>query len=459
MEQKTSMNNHPPKMNSKQKLILFPFPYQGHITPMLHLANKLSTKSFSITIIQTRFNSLDPTRFPNFTFHLIQDDIPPNSQVSSDNLVESMSASQLRIHCREPFRECLGRILDDVNAQEERVCCLIYDPAWPFAGFVAESFKLPKIVLRTSSVSAFVVNDCLPLLRDKGCFLPGVKPEEPIDEIPPLKVRDLPEEEHHDILAAVVKQTKASDGVICNTFEELESSSISKVRKILSTVPVFPIGPMHKYSAPSTTSIWAQDESSISWLNTKAPGSVLYVSFGSVVSMEKSEFLEIAWGLANSKQSFLWVVRSGLSRGSEASDLFPEGYLEIVSDRGHIVKWAPQLEVLAHPAVGGFFTHSGWNSTVESISEGVPMICLPFLVDQAMNARYVSEVWKIGVLLEDGIRRDDIERGIRKLMVEVDCEEMRSRAMALKECAMKSCTEGGSSYESLEALARYISSL
>ncbi|KAK9742408.1 hypothetical protein RND81_03G170500 [Saponaria officinalis] len=457
MEQKISMNNHPPKMNPKQKLILFPFPFQGHITPMLHLANILSTKSFSITIIQTRFNSLDPTRFPHFTFHLIQDDIPPNSQVSSDNLVESLSAIQL--HCREPFRQCLSRILDDINAQEERACCLIYDALWPFAGFVAESFKLPKIVLRTSSVSAFVVNDCLPLLRDKGCFLPGVKPEEPINEILPFKVKDLPEEEHHDILAAVVKQTKASDGVICNTFEELESSSISKVRQILSTVPVFPIGPMHKYSTPSKTSIWAQDETSISWLNTKAPGSVLYVSFGSVASMKKSDFLEIAWGLANSKQSFLWVVRAGLSTGSEASDLFPEGYLEIVHDRGHIVKWAPQLEVLAHPAVGGFFTHSGWNSTVESISEGVPMICLPFLVDQAMNARYVSEVWKIGVLLEDGIRRDNIEKGIRKLMVEVDGEEMRNRATTLKECATKSCMEGGSSFESLEALARYISSL
>ncbi|KAL9230164.1 hypothetical protein vseg_005551 [Gypsophila vaccaria] len=443
---------------AKQRVLLFPLPFQGHVTPMLHLANQLHSKSFSITVIQTRFNSLDPTRFPNFTFHFLDDAMPCDSQVSSDNLVQSLT--DIQQHCKEPFRECLRRVLSTAVgiAEGDRVCCLIYDSVWSFAGAVAAGFGLPRVVLRTSSMSAFVVNNCLPSLRDKGCFLPGVNPDQPIDEFPPFKVRDLPEEAHHDILAAVVEQTKASHGVICNTFEELESFSISKVRQILS-IPVFPVGPMHKYSAPSTTSLWTQDESSISWLDAQAPNSVLFVSFGSIASMDRSDFLEIAWGLANSNQRFLWVVRPGLSSQlAEGTDQLPEGYLEMVSERGHIVKWAPQLEVLAHPAVGGFLTHCGWNSTVEGISEGVPMVCIPFIVDQAMNARYVSEVWKVGVVLEDGIRRDDIERGITRLMVEKEGEEMSSRAMALKECAMKSCMEGGSSYESLEALAKYISS-
>nr|BAD52007.1 UDP-glucose: chalcononaringenin 2'-O-glucosyltransferase [Dianthus caryophyllus]BBD75332.1 chalcononaringenin 2'-O-glucosyltransferase [Dianthus caryophyllus] len=444
------------KQNQRKQIVLFPFPFQGHVTPMLHLANQLHTKSYSITIIQTRFNSIDPTRFPHFTFHLIEDHMPRNSRVSSDNLVESMSAMQL--HCQVPFRECLGRALDDAAAHGDRVCCVIYDAIWSFAGTVADGLKVPGIVLRTSSVSAFVVNDRLPILRDKGYFRPGVKRDELVEELPPFKVRDLPGEEHHDILAAVVKLTKASHGVICNSFEELEPLSISRVREILS-IPVFPVGPLHKHSASSTTSIWQQDKSSLTWLNTQAPNSVLYVSFGSVAAMKKSDFVEIAWGLANSSQPFLWVVRSGLSQGLESNDLFPEGYLDMIRGRGHIVKWAPQLEVLAHRAVGGFLTHCGWNSTVESVSEGVPMVCLPFLVDQAMNARYVSDVWKVGVLIEDGIKRDNIERGIRKLMAEPEGEELRKRAKSLMECAKKSYMEGGSSYESLEALSKYISSL
>ena len=101
-------------------------------------------------------------------------------------------------------------------------------------------------------------------------------------------------------------------------------------------------------------------------------------------------------GLANSNQPFLWVVRPGLVRGYEWLEPLPDGFLEMVCGRGHLVKWAPQQEVLAHPAIGGFWTHNGWNSTLEAVSEGVPMICLPYFGDQRVNARYVSQVWELG---------------------------------------------------------------
>ncbi|MDN4175901.1 hypothetical protein QWY28_23335, partial [Nocardioides sp. SOB77] len=97
---------------------------------------------------------------------------------------------------------------------------------------------------------------------------------------------------------------------------------------------------------------------------------------------------ELAWGLAASKRPFLWVVRPTLIRGYESGQL-PDGLDEQIRDHGRLVSWAPQVEVLAHPAVGAFITHSGWNSTVEAVSEGVPMICLPLHGDQFSNARYV----------------------------------------------------------------------
>ncbi|KAL6128161.1 hypothetical protein ACLB2K_071517 [Fragaria x ananassa] len=117
---------------------------------------------------------------------------------------------------------------------------------------------------------------------------------------------------------------------------------------------------------------------------------------------------------------------------------------------GHIVKWAPQKEVLAHQAVGVFWTHNGWNSTLESICEGVPMICIPFFAEQMVNARYVSDVWKVGVRLELGIKREEIEAAIRRLMMEKEGEEIRDRVSKLKDMANICLKQGGPSYQALD---------
>lgn len=107
------------------------------------------------------------------------------------------------------------------------------------------------------------------------------------------------------------------------------------------------------------------------------------------------------------------MIRLGLIRGSDWIGSLPNSYLEILDGRGHIVKWAPQQEVLAHRAVGAFWTHNGWNSTLESICEGVPMICMPCFTDQMVNARYVTHVWRVGVQLENGLEIAQIQRDIK----------------------------------------------
>ena len=225
--------------------------------------------------------------------------------------------------------------------------------------------------------------------------------DEPVVEIPPLKVKDLPTGQH-EILAKLGKETRSySHGIICNTFKELEFSILDTVCEKLHNIPVFPIGPLHKcYSA---SCMIAPDPSCMSWLDTQAPNSVLYVSFGSLAAISKELFMEIAWGLVNSKQPFLWVVRPKMVNGSE--NLFPQEFLDVVAaGKGHMVTWAPQEQVLAHSAVGGFWTHCGWSSTMESICEGVPMICLPFLADQTMNVRLITDVLGVGLQLGKGYR-------------------------------------------------------
>ncbi|KAF9613056.1 hypothetical protein IFM89_005490 [Coptis chinensis] len=244
---------------------------------------------------------------------------------------------------------------------------------------VADSLQPPNICLRTSSAICFVAFAAFPVLRQNG-YIPVRESEldAQVPELPPLKVKDLP----------VIKNQNSGD------------------------------------------------HSCISWLNTQAPSDVVYISFGSIAAISEAQLVEIALGVANSEQSFLWVIRSGLVIGSCRSDednnftkRFPQKFSEMMmSGRGGIVKWAPQQEVLAHPGVGGFWTHSGWNSTLESISEGVPMLCWPCFGEQMVNARYVSQVWRIGLQLENGLERGETERSLRRLMVQEennkDREEM-----------------------------------
>lgn len=283
-------------------------------------------------------------------------------------------------------------------------------------------------------------------------------------EFPPLKVKDIPTIETHnpedlyEVIHNMMEETKKASGLILNTFKELEEPELSKLIDEQFLMPIFPIGPFHKYFSAASSSLLTQDTSSISWLDKRAPKSVLYVSFGSIAAMDEKSLVEVAWGLANSEQPFLWVVRPGLVHGSEWLEMLPNGFLNLVSERSYIVKWAPQQEVLSHPSVGGFWTHSGWNSTVESICEGVPMICSPFFGDQMVNSRYVNDVWKIGMKLEKGLERGEIEDTIRRLMSNREGEGIRGRVLCLKEKVDICLDEGGSSYKALDALIEFISS-
>ncbi|KAI3427895.1 uncharacterized protein J3R85_009141 [Psidium guajava] len=290
----------------------------------------------------------------------------------------------------------------------------------------------------------------------------GSRSQEAVKEFPPLLVGDIPAVDSKEprmtfrLMDNLIEAIKNSCGVILNTFEELEHSDLTLLREVLS-VPVFPIGPSHKYNmTSSSSSLLAEDKNSISWLDKQPPKSVIYVSFGSLAAMSEAKILEIALGLAHSEQPFLWVVRPRSVRDPEWLEKSPSRFLEALEVRGKMVKWAPQTEVLAHPAVGAFWTHNGWNSTLESISEGVPMLCMPCFGDQTVNARYVSDVWRIGVHLNGGLERDHIARAIKRLLREREGEEIRERALALKDKASVCLRQGGSSYQALDALVRHI---
>ncbi|KAJ9541797.1 hypothetical protein OSB04_028303 [Centaurea solstitialis] len=339
-------------------------------------------------------------------------------------------------------------------ARKGAVACLISDSVWHFTQSVADSLNLPRIVLRTSSMSCTLVYAALPFIQEKGN----------IQGLPPMTQKDILkiysggfEEGKLELISSMIKETKAASGVIYNTFKELEEPAFLTTSQDFHNP--FPIGPFHKYFPASSSSLLEQDRSSISWLDLQPVNSVLYVSFGSIAQMDEAEFTNMACGLASSNQRFLWVVRPGSVLGSEWLESLPNGFMDKVGERGCIVKWAPQQEVLAHQAIGGFWTHCGWNSTLESICEGVPMICSPCSYDQPVHARYVADVWRIGVILENGIEVQEIEKAIKRVMVEKEGDEMRERSKSLQEKANLSLQKDGSATQALENLVDYILSL
>ncbi|CAA0814669.1 UDP-glycosyltransferase 76F1 [Striga hermonthica] len=264
-----------------QRLILFPPPLQGHISPMLQLANILHSRGFSITVIHTRLNSPNPSNHPHFTLAL--------TDVLADGSAES-------------------------------VACVISDAVLHFTSAVCKSLKVPRVVLRTGGVCSFLAFP----VQD------GKKLEDSVEELPPLRIKDLPviNTSHpvklYELVQAMVEQTKVSSGLVFNSFQELEDSAIEKLRGDFE-IPIFAVGPFHKhFPASSSSSLFEEDHSSISWLDEQPHGSVIYVSFGSIAAIEEKDFLEIAWGLAGSTHPFLWVVRPGLVKGSDWLECLPK---------------------------------------------------------------------------------------------------------------------------------------
>jgi len=179
------------------------------------------------------------------------------------------------------------------------------------------------------------------------------------------------------------------------------------------------------------------------WLDAHPSLSVVYVSFGSIASLSSKQMAEIAEGLRNSGKPFLWVVRA------KETWKLPATFADEVKDRGLIVPWCSQLEVLAHPSIGCFVTHCGWNSTLEAISTGVPMVAIPHWSDQPTNAKYVQDVWRVGVRVRPDsqgvMRREEVEMCVRQVMEGEMRKEFKKRALEWSNKAKKAMGKGGSS--------------
>ncbi|KAF3433568.1 hypothetical protein FNV43_RR24670 [Rhamnella rubrinervis] len=296
-----------------------------------------------------------------------------------------------------------------------------------------------------------------------------------------LRFRDLPSfcrasDTKDPILQGIARETRhitRGQGLILNTFEELEGPILSHIRTKYPNI--YSIAPIHTHlklklklkrklankevSSQPFNSLFEIDRTCITWLDAQPLKSVIYVSFGSTTVMTNDQLMEFWYGLVKSKQRFLWAIRHDMvhkqGEGDDGKNNIPAELTEGTKERGYMVWWAPQEEVLEHPSVCGFVTHSGMNSILESLLAGVPMICWPYHADHQMISRCVREMWKIGLDMKDVCDRNIVEKMINDLMVERR-EEFQRAVDNYRRLAIKSVSEGGSSYSNLDSLIQDI---
>lgn len=274
----------------------------------------------------------------------------------------------------------------------------------------------------------------------------------------------------------LAKRFRESKGIIVNTFQELERRGIEHLLSSkMDLPPVFPVGPiLNLRNAPND----GKTADIMTWLNDQPENSVVFLCFGSMGSFKEEQVKEIAFAIEQSGQRFLWSLRrpSSLEKFEFPTDyenpeeILPKGFLDRTKSVGKVIGWAPQMAVLSHPSVGGFVSHCGWNSTLESIWCGVPIAAWPLYAEQQITAfQLVVEMGMAAEIRIDyrintipGVSKDmmvmaeEIESGIRKLMSD---DEMRKKVKDMEDKSRAAVLEGGSSHTSVGILIENLVSI
>ncbi|XP_074273222.1 7-deoxyloganetic acid glucosyltransferase-like [Silene latifolia] len=474
-------------------VVIFPLPIQGPVNCMLKLAEfilSLSQTAVAVTFLNTEFiqHRLDLhspaaarlARFGSrFGFATVPDGFGsfenPRGALQIADITNFLGVQAQTAGSR--LRELLAYGLAGPGCKP--VTCVIADGLFWFMADVANEIRVPLVYFDTISPCGLWTCLCVPKMLHAGDLpFPGDDMDAPVTSVPGMETylrrRDLPTfcrdyDPNKPVAQLILKEAQhysSAQGHILNTFDDLEGELLSHMHPLSPNL--YTVGPLHlnlttrlEQEQPESVdrplsfsnSIWQEDRSCLTWLDAQPSKSVLFVSIGSLAFMTKDQLFEFWHGLLNSGTRFLWVRRpnSVIDVVDEAQLKISDEVLEGTKERGWIVKWAPQEEVLKHRAIGGFLTHSGWNSTLESIVEGVPMICWPFTFDQQVNSRLVSEVWNIGLDMKDTCSRHMVETMIKDLM-DTRKDEFLSKVDCLAKLATHAVSPVGSSYNQLNRL-------
>ncbi|XP_073299670.1 crocetin glucosyltransferase, chloroplastic-like [Primulina huaijiensis] len=465
-------------MNSRH-VLLVTYPAQGHINPALRFAQRLIHIGIDVTFVTTvharrrmvKASAGDAPKGLNF-------------ETFSDGYDDGFKPSDDFNRYMSELRNSGSRNLKDIIvATSERgrpVTCLVYAILIPWAAEVAREVHVPCALLWIQPATVLDVyyyyfrgfEDEIKENSDDPSWkiqFPGIPYDFSKGDLPSF-ILPSSSERYSFALPSFKEQIDALDletkpKVLVNTFDALEPDALKSIEnyEFIGIGPLIPPAFLSDGQVSSDKSfgvdLFQKSDDYIEWLNSKPDSSVVYVSFGSLLNLPKSQMEEIARGLLDSKRPFLWVIRAKQDDNIEEDEKL--SCMEELGSLGKIVPWCSQLEVLTHKSLGCFVTHCGWNSTLESLSCGVPMVAFPQWTDQGTNAKLIEDVWKVGVRVkvnENGVvESDEIRSCIEQVMDGGERgRELRENGRRWKVLARKSMEEDGSSNNNLKAFLQEI---
>ncbi|MFS7943268.1 putative trans-zeatin O-beta-D-glucosyltransferase [Helianthus anomalus] len=433
-------------------VVMVPFIAQGHLNQLIHLSRLISAYNLPVHFVcapshtrqaKLRVHGWDPLSISNIHFHEFPIPAFPNHPPTPNATLRFpnhfMPSFNAIMHLREPFL----KLLSDLSTKMKRIV-IVHD--YLMSSIVQDFVSVPN-------AEAYMFQACSAFTAFWFHW----------EETQALKLDDETE--------SLRMKLPSLEGCFSNEFVELLNSEDTSFKKISSgtlydTSKVFEDKYLELLKHEKVTS---ESIKLFNWLNKQEPNSVLYVSFGTTVSLTDEEVKEIAFGLEESGQKFIWVVRE-----ADKADIFdgvdrrvelPEGYEERVesSEVGVVMRgWAPQLEILKHSSTGGFMSHCGWNSCMEGITMGVPIAAWPMHSDQPRNATLITEVLGTGIYAREWVRRDEkvtaalVSEAVRRLMASEEGCQVRKKAAELGVAVRQSVEEGGDMRKELDEFLGHI---
>ncbi|KAL5542732.1 hypothetical protein UlMin_010442 [Ulmus minor] len=459
------------------QFLLVTFPAQGHINPALQFAKRLTTIGAEVTFV----TCLSAHR------RMTKATAGPNSPITfapfSDGYDEGFKHGDSIDHYFSEIGRCGSQALSDLivtaGKKGRPYTCLVYTILLPWAGITADELHLPSVLLWIQPATVFDIY--YHYFHDYGDLIRNVSSQDPSSSITLSGLslnftnRDLPSLMNDDAgntlsftLLSLFQEMfrdldkKSNPKVLVNTFDELEVEALKAINNLslIGIGPLIPSAFLDDKDSSDTSfggDLFQGSQDYIEWLNTKPKGSVVYVSFGSISVLSKQQMEEMAKGLLSSGRPFMWIIREKHDAGDqEEKERDKLSCLDELEKLGKIVPWCQQVEVLSNTSVGCFVTHCGWNSTLESLASGVPMVSFPQRTDQGTNAKLIEDLWRTGVRVkanEEGIvEGGEIKRCLELVLGEEERgKEMRRNAEKWRALVGEATMEGSSSDKNLKA--------
>ncbi|XP_010420413.1 PREDICTED: UDP-glycosyltransferase 78D2-like [Camelina sativa] len=448
---------NPSEPTSDSHVAVLAFPFGTHAAPLLSVTRRLASASpstvfsfFSTAQSNSSLFSSSSDRPANIQVHDVPDGVP-EGYVFSGNPQEAI---ELFVKSApESFKREIAAAEKEVG---RKVNCMLTDAFFWFAADMATEMNASWVAFWTAGANSLTAHLYTDLIRETiGVKEVGGRMEETlgfISGMEKIRVKDTQEgvlfgnldSVFSNMLHLMGRTLPRATAVFINSFEELDPTFTDNLRSEFKRY--LNIGPLTLLSStPQRDALVNDPHGCLAWMEKRPPGSVAYISFGTVMMPPPGEIAAIAEGLESSKVPFVWSLKNVVH--------LPKGFLDRTREQGIVVPWAPQAELLKHKATGVFVTHCGWNSVLESVSGGVPMICRPFFGDQRLNGRAVEVVWEIGMTIVNGVFTEDgFEKCLDRVLVQDDGKKMKRNAKHLKELAHEAVSSKGSSSKNFRGL-------